>query len=118
MAISAATVMKLRSRLESPGRSHTSPKSTFSLRSMSFGATCRTTSRAVGTEACVLTVCSFRGDEVVLRGELYALPAFDASRRRASIPPPFLLHHLVAQEAPHAHIPEQACCHLRAAIAP
>jgi hypothetical protein len=24
----------------------------------------------------------------MLRGELYALPAFDASRRRASIPPP------------------------------
>src|SRR4029077_19475180 len=88
MAMSAATVMKLRSRLESPGRSQTSPKSTFSLRSMSFGATPRTTSRAVGTEACVLTVCSFRGDEVMLRGELYALPTFDASRRRASIPPP------------------------------
>src|SRR5215831_1546820 len=80
MAMSAATVMKLRSRLESPGRSHTSPKSTFSLRSMSFGATPRTTSRAVGTEACVLTVCSFRGDEVMLRGALYALPTFDASR--------------------------------------
>src|SRR4029450_13055488 len=82
MAISAATVMKLRSRLESPGRSQTSPKSTFSLRSMSFGATPRTTSRAVDVTGCVLTVGSFHG----FRGDvddnpgLYALRTFDASR--------------------------------------
>src|SRR4029453_3008401 len=65
MAINAATVMKLRSRLESPGRSQTSPKSTFSLRATSFGAAPRTTSRALDVTGCVLTVCSFHGDEVI-----------------------------------------------------
>src|SRR5881397_859932 len=99
MAVSAATVIRLRSRLESPGRSHTSPKSTFSLRSMSFGATPRTTSRAVGTEACVLTVCSFRGDEVVLRGALYALPAFGASRRHCQHPATIPVATIQSQEA-------------------
>src|SRR5882762_4557444 len=59
MAVSAATVIRLRSRLDSPGRSQTSPNRTFSLRSMSFGATGRTTSRAVTGAGCVLTVCSF-----------------------------------------------------------
>src|SRR5438552_2876222 len=59
MAVSAATVIRLRSRLDSPGRSQTSPNRTFSLRSMSFGATGRTTSRAVVGAGCVLTVGSF-----------------------------------------------------------
>jgi hypothetical protein len=31
---------------------------------------------------CAQDICSFRGDEVVLRSELYALCAFDASRGR------------------------------------
>src|SRR5690348_2855613 len=47
--MSAATVIKLRSRLDRPGRSHTSPNTTFSVRSMSFGATLRTFSRAAAT---------------------------------------------------------------------
>src|SRR6266446_2808214 len=67
MAVSAATVIRLRSRLDSPGRSQTSPNSTFSLRSMSFGATGRTTSRAVVGAGCVLTVCSFLCDRDELR---------------------------------------------------
>src|SRR4030095_5000969 len=65
MAINAPTLMKLGSRWESPRRSETSPKSTFSLRSTSFGATPRTTSRALDVTGCVLTVCSFHGDEVI-----------------------------------------------------
>jgi len=38
-AVNAATVMRLRSRFESPGRSQTSPYTTVSVSSMSFGAT-------------------------------------------------------------------------------
>ena len=38
MAISALTVTRLRSRLESCGRAQTSPNSTLSVRSASFGA--------------------------------------------------------------------------------
>src|SRR5439155_18432513 len=81
MAVSAATVIRLRSRLDSPGRSQTSPNRTFSLRSMSFGATGRTTSRAVVGAGCVLTVCSFLcslRSRLTSQG-LYALRAFDAS---------------------------------------
>src|SRR6266849_4639710 len=42
--------MRLRSRLERPGRSHTSPKRTFSVRSMSFGTTDRSFSRAADAD--------------------------------------------------------------------
>jgi hypothetical protein len=38
-AINALTVTRLRSRCDNPGRAHTSPKSTVSVRSASFGAT-------------------------------------------------------------------------------
>jgi hypothetical protein len=38
-AISVAQVIRLRSRLDNCGRSQTSPNSTFSLRSISFGTT-------------------------------------------------------------------------------
>src|SRR6185503_18425015 len=38
-ATSAATVIRLRSRLARPGRSHTSPNTTFSVSSPSFGKT-------------------------------------------------------------------------------
>src|SRR5262245_53871874 len=60
MAISPATVMRLRSRLESSGRSQTSPYTTFSLSSISLGATLRTSSRAVIAACGVLTDGSFR----------------------------------------------------------
>src|SRR5262249_38500155 len=40
---SAATVIKLRSRFDRPGRSHISPNSTLSVTSASFGATCPNT---------------------------------------------------------------------------
>src|SRR4029450_9380975 len=57
MAARAATVMRLRSRLDRPGRSHTSPERTFSLRSMSLGTTPRTSSRAAETGAGVAMTC-------------------------------------------------------------
>src|SRR4029453_14573060 len=60
MAISAATVMRLRSRLESSGRSQTAPYPTFSLSSISLGATLRTSSRADSAACGVLTDGSFR----------------------------------------------------------
>src|SRR6185295_8930575 len=60
MAISAATVMRLRSRLESSGRSQMSPYTTFSLSSISLGATLRTSSRADSAACGVLTDGSFR----------------------------------------------------------
>src|SRR5271156_1658881 len=45
IATSAATVIRLRSRLESSVRSHTSPKTTLSVRSISLGTVARTFSR-------------------------------------------------------------------------
>src|SRR5712691_9389614 len=42
--------MRLRSRLERPGRSQTSPKRTFSVRSMSFGTTARSFSRTADAD--------------------------------------------------------------------
>jgi hypothetical protein len=47
IAISAAQVMRLRSRLLRPGLSQTSPYTTFSVRSISLGANDLTCSRAV-----------------------------------------------------------------------
>src|SRR5439155_6932458 len=59
IAVSAATVTRLRSRFERPGRSQTSPYRTVSLSSMSFGATCRTSLRAADADGGVLNGGSF-----------------------------------------------------------
>src|SRR5260370_7925606 len=71
--------MRLRSRLDSPGRSQTSPYRTVSLSSRSFGATCRTSLRADDAVRGVLKALSFRGsprgfrdDETVAEIELGA----------------------------------------------
>src|SRR5712664_2795245 len=84
IAVSAATVMRLRSRLDSPGRSQTSPYRTVSLSSMSFGATCRTSLRADDAVRGVLKALSFRGsrrrfrdDETVAEVELDAAEEVD-----------------------------------------
>src|SRR5512134_1130577 len=63
MAISAATVMRLRSRLDSWGRSQTSPYTTFSVISISLGATVRTSSRADVAVRGVLTAWLLSADE-------------------------------------------------------
>src|SRR5438093_58927 len=70
IAVSAATVTRLRSRFERPGRSQTSPYRTLSLSSMSFGATCRTSLRAADADGGALNGGSFPfGSCVSLRRE-------------------------------------------------
>src|SRR5262245_10276060 len=59
-AIRVAHVIRLRSRLERPGRSHTSPNSTRSLRSTRAGTMSRTWSRA-DAGCCDAMACPFLG---------------------------------------------------------
>src|SRR5258705_4547861 len=71
IAVSAATVMTLRSRLESPGRSQTSAYSTFSLRSISLGTTPRTSSLAGDAAAGVAMSCLLVGVCTTVRSLLH-----------------------------------------------
>src|SRR5579883_3154117 len=63
-AISVATTIRLRSRFDRPGRSHTSPNRTFSLYLIRSGTTLRTRSRAeVGCDWAMISSGSRVGKE-------------------------------------------------------
>src|ERR1700733_9583587 len=55
-AVKVATVIRLRSRLDSPGRSHTSPKTTFSVSSMSLGTIGRSFSLGSDDDGAAIVV--------------------------------------------------------------